>query len=58
MVFNDASPQMAIAEDTLCEANDPEVEYRFSEPRGGVFQRVDYVSPLWPVSTFRRIATG
>lgn len=38
----------------LCERTDPEVEYRFSEPSGGRCQRLDYVSPLWPVSTFRR----
>jgi CubicO group peptidase (beta-lactamase class C family) len=58
MVFSEASTQLAIAEDTLCEANDPEIEYRFSEPAGGVFQRVDYVSPLWPDATFQRVATG
>ncbi|HWF78422.1 MAG TPA: serine hydrolase domain-containing protein [Caulobacteraceae bacterium] len=58
MVFNERSTQLAIAEDTLCEANDPEIEYRFSEPERGVFQRVDYVSPLWPDVTFRRAASG
>ena len=40
--------------DQLRERGDPEVEYRFSEPRDGVFQRLDYVSPLWPTSTWRR----
>ncbi len=58
MTFSEASTQLAIAEDTLCEAGDPEIEYRFSEPRDGVFQRVDYVSPLWPDVTFRRAAIG
>jgi CubicO group peptidase (beta-lactamase class C family) len=56
--FNERSPQRAVADDLLCEANDPEIEYRFSQLRDGHFHRVDYVSPLWPVSTFRRSATG
>jgi CubicO group peptidase (beta-lactamase class C family) len=43
-----------LGDDRLCERADPEVEYRFSEPRDGAFQRLDYVSPLWPVSTWRR----
>ena len=33
---------------------DPEVEYRFSEPDDGRFQRLDYISPLWPALTYRR----
>lgn len=39
----------------LCERNDPEVEYRFSELIAHRYQRVDYVSPLWPAATFRRV---
>jgi CubicO group peptidase (beta-lactamase class C family) len=50
----DATHLASLSGGRLCERSDPEVEYRFSEPRNGVFQRLDYVSPLWPVSTWRR----
>ena len=50
-------PWAALDDDRLCDPADPEVEHRFSELRDGVFQRLDYVSPLWPTSTWRR-ATG
>ena len=50
-------PWAALGDDRLCDPADPEVEHRFSELRDGVFQRLDYVSPLWPTSTWRR-ATG
>jgi CubicO group peptidase (beta-lactamase class C family) len=36
------------------QADDPENAYRFSDLQGGLYQRFDYLSPLWPVSTFRR----
>jgi hypothetical protein len=54
VVEGDATHLASLSSDRLCERADPEVEYRFSEPRDGVFQRLDYVSPLWPVSTWRR----
>jgi CubicO group peptidase (beta-lactamase class C family) len=38
------------------QVDDPENAYRFSHPRDGLYQRLDYLSPLWPVSTFRREA--
>jgi CubicO group peptidase (beta-lactamase class C family) len=48
----------ALGERTLCNRSDPEVEYRFSELREGRFQRLDYASPLWPVSTLRRVGAN
>ena len=42
-----ASPR----DDCLCDPADPEVEFRFSKRRGGRYQRVDYISPLWPAAT-------
>ena len=50
----EATHLASLSDDRLCERADPEVEYRFSEPRGGVFQGLDYVSPLWPTSTWLR----
>ncbi len=52
----DANPEqwMALPGDRLCRSSDPEEEFRFSEPADGRFLRLDYASPLWPVSTFRR----
>lgn len=47
---------MALNDHTLCDPADPEVEYRFSAPKDGRFRRLDYVSPLWPVSTFHALA--
>jgi D-alanyl-D-alanine carboxypeptidase len=44
-----------LGEDRLCDRSDPEVEHRFSEMAGGRFQRLDYLSPLWPVTTYRRV---
>jgi CubicO group peptidase (beta-lactamase class C family) len=38
--------------------DDPENQYRFSDLRDGLYQRFDYVSPLWPISTFRRDASA
>ena len=55
--IGDATPWAALDEDRLCQPADPEIEYRFSDPHDGVFQQLDYVSPLWPTSTWRR-ATG
>jgi CubicO group peptidase (beta-lactamase class C family) len=55
LTFSEASPQLALDEQTLCEADDPEVEYRFAELGDDRFQRVDQVSPLWPVSSYRRV---
>jgi hypothetical protein len=40
------------------QADDPENEYRFSDLGDGLYRRLDYVSPLWPVSTFRRDASA
>ncbi len=37
------------------DAADLDIEYRFSAPRDGVFQRMDYVSPLWPSMTYARV---
>ena len=45
----------SLGDSTLCNPADPEEEFRFSEPEDGRFQRLDYASPLWPVSTFRRV---
>jgi CubicO group peptidase (beta-lactamase class C family) len=55
--INAAASWAALGDDRLCDPADPEVEHRFSELSDGVFQRLDYVSPLWPTSTWRR-ATG
>ena len=46
----------ALNESTLVDPADAEVEYRFSAPRDGRYQRLDYVSPLWPVSVFHALA--
>ena len=54
VIEESASNLASLSGDRLCERADPEVEYRFAEPRDGVFQRLDYVSPLWPTSTWRR----
>ena len=40
-------------ESTLCDPADPEAEYRFSVLEDGRYRRFDWVSPLWPVQTFR-----
>jgi CubicO group peptidase (beta-lactamase class C family) len=51
----EAGPQWAsLRDDRLCDPADPEVEFRFSELRGGRYHRLDYVSPLWPVATSLR----
>jgi hypothetical protein len=42
------------AEGRIHDAGDPEIEYRFSELRDGVYHRLDYASPLWPVQTLVR----
>jgi CubicO group peptidase (beta-lactamase class C family) len=42
----------------LCDPGDPEVEFRFSDLQGGRYQRLDYVSPLWPDVAYRRVANG
>jgi len=44
----------ALGEGRLCDRADPEVEFRFSDLRGGLYQRLDYVSPLWPIATSLR----
>ena len=36
------------------QANDPEVTFTFSEPRGGRFRRVSVRSPLWPDESLDR----
>lgn len=54
VVTADPTRWAALDDDRLCNPSDPEVEFRFSEPTDGRFQRLDYASPLWPVSTFRR----
>jgi len=36
------------------QADDPENAYRFSGLRDGVYQRLDYLSPLWPTVNFSR----
>jgi CubicO group peptidase (beta-lactamase class C family) len=54
MVGEDPEQWLALSGDRLCTRNDPEVAFCFSEPDGGRFLKLDYVSPLWPVSTFRR----
>jgi CubicO group peptidase (beta-lactamase class C family) len=41
----------SLSEDSLCDRADPEVELRFSDLRGDRYQRLDYVSPLWPAAT-------
>jgi hypothetical protein len=38
----------------FCDPDDPEVEFRFSELRGGEYQVLEYVSPLWPARRFVR----
>ncbi|HEY5107016.1 MAG TPA: serine hydrolase domain-containing protein [Caulobacteraceae bacterium] len=48
----------ARGEHILCQRGDPEVEYRFSELSDGRYQRVDYASPLWPISSVRRAVTA
>lgn len=51
----EAGPHWAsLREDRLCDPADPEVEFRFSELRGGRYQRLDYVSPLWPAAASLR----
>ena len=42
------------APDRFHEPGDPEIGYRFSEPRDGRYQRFDWCSPLWPPTTYRR----
>ncbi len=37
------------------QADDPEIAFVFSEPRGGRFQRLTYRSPLWPDAVFERV---
>jgi D-alanyl-D-alanine carboxypeptidase len=54
VVTADTDQWAALSGDRLCNPTDPEVEFRFSEPDDGRFQRLDYASPLWPLSTFRR----
>jgi CubicO group peptidase (beta-lactamase class C family) len=54
VVASDIDQWAALPGDRLCNPTDPEVEFRFSEQDGDRFQRLDYASPLWPVSTFRR----
>ncbi len=50
-----AGPQWAsLGENRLCDPADPEVEFRLSDLRDGRYQRLDYVSPLWPVATSLR----
>jgi hypothetical protein len=47
----EAGPRWAsLDEACLCDLDDPEVEFRFSGLRGGRYQRLDYVSPLWPAA--------
>jgi D-alanyl-D-alanine carboxypeptidase len=53
-ITTDPAQWAILGEARLCRPADPEEEFRFSEPAGGRFHRVDYVSPLWPVSSFRR----
>jgi CubicO group peptidase (beta-lactamase class C family) len=48
---------IAFAEGQFYDAGDPEIEYRFGDRRDGVYYRLDYASPLWPVQTFRRART-
>ena len=47
---------LAVSPTEFRQADDPENAYRFSDLREGHYQRLDYLSPLWPVSTFRREA--
>jgi hypothetical protein len=44
----------AFADGCFFDPADPEIEYRFSDPRDGLYQRLDYVSPLWPAQSFAR----
>jgi CubicO group peptidase (beta-lactamase class C family) len=37
------------------EADDPEVEYHFTDLRDGRYQRLTYTSPLWPDSVLDRV---
>ncbi len=55
VVTTDPAHWAVLGEARLCNPADPEVEFQFSEPTDGRFQRLDYASPLWPVSTFRRV---
>lgn len=54
VVTADPDAWAALPGDRLCNPADPEVEFRFSAAKDDGFQRLDYVSPLWPVSTFPR----
>ena len=38
--------------------DDPEIQYCFSDLSDGLYRRFDYISPLWPISTFRREASA
>ncbi len=57
LISEDAAGFAARGEQILCQRGDPEVEYRFSDMHKGKYQSVDYASPLWPISSFRRVAT-
>jgi CubicO group peptidase (beta-lactamase class C family) len=48
----------ALGEGRFCARADPEVEYRFSERRDGAYQRLEWVSPLWPVTRYERQSAG
>jgi hypothetical protein len=37
------------------QADDPEVEYRFSDLRDGRYQRLSHASPLWPDNSLVRL---
>lgn len=49
---------VAFAEGSYFDADDPEIEHRFSDLRDGLYHRLDYVSPLWPAQTFERVSTA
>lgn len=38
------------------EAADLDIQYHFSAPRDGVFQKMEYRSPLWPPMVYERVA--
>ncbi|HEX2593456.1 MAG TPA: serine hydrolase domain-containing protein [Rhizomicrobium sp.] len=44
------------SDDTLCEANDAENIYRFTDKCNGKYWRLEAISPLWPPALYRRVA--
>lgn len=46
---------LKIGEGRFASPADPEVEYRFSDLRGGRCHALEYISPLWPTERFSRL---